>query len=147
MALSVASLNINGLNDTRKQMKVVSLAMYHKIDILMMQEHNVKDISGLQYLSNFFDIVFNATLNLKGGTVICINKSSGIKLLSKEMDTEGQIIGVRVSYRNLIIPIINIYAPSGTSKSGERETFFNSRILFYLRHNCENIIFGGDLIA
>ena len=38
MALSVASLNINGLNDTRKQMKVVSLAMYHKIDILMMQD-------------------------------------------------------------------------------------------------------------
>ena len=40
--------------------------------------------------------------------------------------------------------LLNVYVPSGTNKKKEREEFFNQKILFYLRHNIDNIIFGGD---
>ena len=101
MALSVATLNVNGLNNVNKQMKVVSLIKYYKIDILLVQEHNVKDISVLSYLSNFTEIVLNPTTNLKGGTMICINKKTDVKLLTKEMDSSGRIVAIKVFYKKM----------------------------------------------
>lgn len=68
MALCVATLNINGLNDVNKQRKVVNLIMYYKIDILMLQEHNVKDLNTLSHLDNFTEIILNPTVNIKGDT-------------------------------------------------------------------------------
>ena len=43
-----------------------------------------------------------------------------------------------------MIPLLNVYAPSGTNKKQEREDFFSQKILYYLRHNVENLVFGGD---
>ena len=66
MALTVTTLNINGLNDVNKQFKLISLARYHVIDILLIQEHNVKDVSVLHSLNKHFHITFNPSQNLKG---------------------------------------------------------------------------------
>ena len=144
MALKVATLNINGLNVVNKQMSLVSVLRYHKIDVLMLQEHNLKNVSDLDYMSSDYHIILNSCANLKGGTAICIRKCSNVKILNQEMDAEGQITSVRVDVNGSIIPILNVYAPSGSSKKREREDFFRDKIIFYLRGNSENLIFGGD---
>jgi hypothetical protein len=47
-----------------------------------------------------------------------------------------------VTLRDVLI--INIYAPSGTSKRHEREQFFNSELTYLLRTDYKHIICGGD---
>ena len=144
MALTVATLNVNGLNDVNKQFKLISLAQYHKFDVLMLQEHNVKDILNLHVLNNYFEIILNPSHNLKGGTAICVDKKLPCEVISTDMDAEGQIIGIRMNCFGKVIPLLNVYAPSGTNRKQEREEFFEQKILYYLRHNMENLIFGGD---
>ena len=144
MALSIATLNVNGLNDSLKQICLVNTLLHQKLDVVLLQEHNIKEIRTLEYITKYFDIVLNTSPLLKGGTCILIRKNKNIEIVNQEMDAEGEIIGIQIKYCDNIIPIINVYAPSGTNKHKEREDFFRDKILYYLRHNHENLIIGGD---
>jgi exonuclease III len=42
------------------------------------------------------------------------------------------------------IHVVSIYAPSGTSKRLERETFFNNDLPYLLEMASEDILLGGD---
>ena len=118
--------------------------MYQKLDVVLLQEHNIKEIRTLEYITKYFDIVLNTSPLLKGGTCILIRKNKNIEIVNQEMDAEGEIIGIQIKYCDNLIPIINVYAPSGTNEHKEREDFFRDKILYYLRHNHENLIIGGD---
>ena len=59
MALNIATLNINGLNNEKKEMKLNSLANFHKLDVVMLQEHNIKNQKSLDNLSQFYEIFIN----------------------------------------------------------------------------------------
>ena len=83
---------------------------YHShitIDILLVQEHNVKDISVLSYLSNFTEIVLNPTTNLKDGAMICINKKTDVKLLTKEMDSSGRIVAIASGHSCVLLVLVH----------------------------------------
>ena len=54
----VGSLNINGL--INKQDQVINFMKYHCIDILLIQEHNIRDINNL---SNEFHDFCHISLN------------------------------------------------------------------------------------
>ena len=43
------------------------------------------------------------------------------------------------------IQIINIYAPSGTSKRRERENFYNNELPYILDTASADIVMGGDV--
>ena len=77
-------------------MKIVNFMVLHKLDIIFIQEHNVKDVSVLHSLNKHFHITFNPSQNLKGGTAICIDKRLPIEVISTDMDVEGQIVGLRI---------------------------------------------------
>ena len=51
-----------------------SFSDYNKIDILMLQEHNVKDVKELLYFYDKFTIILNPSSCRKGGTCILIKK-------------------------------------------------------------------------
>jgi exonuclease III len=40
--------------------------------------------------------------------------------------------------------LINVYAPSGTAKQVERESFFNNDLVFLLRNATDSLLLGGD---
>jgi exonuclease III len=42
------------------------------------------------------------------------------------------------------IHVVNIYAPSGTSKQREREAFFNTDLPYLLEMASEDLLLGGD---
>ena len=43
------------------------------------------------------------------------------------------------------ITLLNIYAPSGTARSVERENFFNTKLAYLLRNVPDNFFLGGDV--
>ena len=57
-----------------KQIKLVEYLKQYSIDIAMLQEHNIKDENKIEYLSEFYHIILNKSILLKGGTLIAVNK-------------------------------------------------------------------------
>ena len=74
LRLKVITLNINGINDQIKQMKLVSFLQSNYVDIALIQEHNVKDIKKIEYLNHSYHVIVNKSILFKGGTLIIIDK-------------------------------------------------------------------------
>ena len=118
--------------------------IFHKIDILCIQEHNIKEQSKLEYVEKHCIVILNTTHLLKGGTAVLINKLSQVKIINNEMDTKGQILSVKCCIAEIVFQIINVYAPSGNDKRKEREELFNTDLLYFVRNNLKNVIIAGD---
>ena len=50
----ILTLNINGLNCKNKQLQVINFMKYYKIDILLVQEHNIRSRSAISNELNDF---------------------------------------------------------------------------------------------
>ena len=118
--------------------------MVQKLDILFVQEHNVKNISQVEYIKQYCDVVLNSTSLLKGGTAILINRKSNVKILQNEMDVKGCILSLKCNFLGTDLQLINVYAPSGNDKKLDREELFKNDLLYYCRNNLQNLIIGGD---
>ena len=67
-------MNINGLNSDIKQRKFLTYLKEKSIDIVMVQEHNIKNIAKLECLLEYYNVILNQSILLKGGTLILIDK-------------------------------------------------------------------------
>ena len=142
---TIATLNINGLNDVNKQLQLIDFVNSYNIDILMLQEHNLKSLDNLHCkFKSFFHIYVNTTINSKGGTAIVIKKSLPITVIDLENSADSRLMSLRIFYCNQELHILNIYAHSGSNFINERENLFQNDILYYLRRNLSKTIVGGD---
>ena len=138
----IVSLNVNGLNKESKQKLLHNYIIQHKIDILLIQEHNIKDDGKVDFLENHYDIIMNKSINLKGGTCILIKKHIGCEIERIEMSADSRITSAICKMQDRKIHILNIYAHA--SDNSEREYLFEHELPYYLRHNTSNTILGGD---
>ena len=100
--LVIITLNINGLNNVIKQKQLVNFVNYHKIDILMLQEHNIRDKNKLcQELRDAFVIDINLAVSFKGGTAILINRKTPIQVLSSEKSADSRVMSMKLKYYEL----------------------------------------------
>ena len=141
----ISTLNINGLSNVRKQSQLVNFMSYNSIDILLLQEHNLRDASAIsKELKDFCYISLNNAICLKGGTAILINKRIPFKVLSEEKSADSRIISLKIKVYDQFIHLLNIYAHSGTQFNEERENLFKNEILYYLRNSLQCTFIGGD---
>ena len=142
--LKILNLNINGLNNRNKQIELVNLIKFHRIDVLMLQEHNLrnKNLIG-EELSSICHIHINLAVNQKGGTAILFNRGLNFELLNEEKSGDSRIISVKIKLYNNILQFTNVYAPSGSSLT-VNDDFFQKDLLYYSRGDIGNIILGGD---
>ena len=139
----IACLNINGLNDKRKQVQLVDFMKYNRISILLIQEHNIRNINPIgSELNDFCEVIINPAIAHKGGTAILIDKRIDFKIFNIEKSANSRIISLKLSVYNKMIHLINIYVHASNSK--DREEFFNNDLIYYLRNNLENTIIAGD---
>ena len=143
-ALKLITLNINGMCTKSKQLKLIDFIKFQKLDIVLLQEHNLHDNNKIcKELLDTCHVYLNPAINLKGGTAILINKKLNCKVISVDMLANSRIISIKVNLYDQIFNIVNVYAQSGSS-TVEREQMFRDEILFYLRNNLNNVIVGGD---
>ena len=116
----------------------------NSIDIAMLQEHNVKDIKKLEYLNIYYHIILNASILLKGGTLIAIDKKLPSIISSSYMHPTSRLTSTILNIFSTKLYLVNIYAPSGSNKEKEREEFFEIELIQSLIVNTDNIILGGD---
>ena len=89
-----ATLNINGLNSVKKQLQLLNYVKYHKIDILLLQEHNIRKENVIcEEVTSEFHFEINYAIALKGGTAIMINKRLDFTIISVEKSANSRITG------------------------------------------------------
>ena len=140
----ICTLNINGLNDRRKQQQVIDFMRYHKIDILLVQEHNIRDQNVISSeLNDFCYISINPAICHKGGTAILIDRRLPFHIFNEEKSADSRIISIKLKIYNQFLHIVNVYAHSG-NRTAERDNLFNNELIYYLRNGLQNTYIGGD---
>ena len=144
MFMNVVSLNINGINCKDKQLELVDYIKFKKIDILFLQEHNLRERNLIcNELLELCDIFINLSVNQKGGTATLISKKFHYVLQNNEMSADGRIISTIIKHYNTELHLVNVYAPASANYN-ERDSFFQNDLLYYLRNKMNNVILGGD---
>ena len=140
---NIASLNINGLNDKSKQVQLINYMKYNRISILLIQEHNIRNLDSIcSELNDFCEIVINLAIAHKGGTAVLIDRRIAFKIFNIEKSANSRIISLKISVYENVIHLINVYAHANSTK--DREELFNDELTYYMRNNFENTIVAGD---
>ena len=143
MVFTISTLNVNGLNNKDKQLQLINFMFYNRIDILLLQEHNIRNENVIcNELNDRYIVDINLAISHKGGTAILINRKSPIKLLVSEKSSDSRIISIKIKIYEEFFHIVNIYAHAGNVK--DREKLFNDDLMYYLRNNLQKTIIGGD---
>ena len=141
MYFIISTLNANGLNNRDKQIELINFMEYNRIDVLMIQEHNIRNENVIcNELKDKYIVDINLAVSLKGGTAILIKRKSPIKVLTSEKSSDSRIISIRIKIYEETLHLINIYAHAGNTK--DREKLFNEDLMYYLRNNLQKTIIG-----
>ena len=132
------------MNRKIKQLQLIDYMKMNKIDILLLQEHNIRYKNKLcNEILDLYHVTINLSIAQKGGTAIIINKKLPVKIINQELSADSRITSIKIRLYSQILKIINIYAPSG-SDNRERDEIFQNDLLFYLRNYINNTILAGD---
>merc|ERR1712105_236575 len=127
-----------------KQMKLHSFIKYNKIDIVLIQEHNVKSLSTLDYLTKYLKITLNPTINIKGGTAIMIDRKLDIDICNTYVHPSSRLCKATLNIQNYVYDIFCVYAHSGAKCNNDREEIFENELLSLIRSNPNKVVIGGD---
>jgi exonuclease III len=130
--LSIATLNINGLSSPTRQGMLDALVRWHGKDILLMQEATNPFTLGFQG----YTIHYNTGTSRRGTAILTRDT---IVVTNVFRIPSGRAIAESLG----TLLIVNVLAPSGTSKRSEREAF-NNDLTFLLGSAPADILLGGD---
>ena len=111
-----------------------SFIRLNELDIVLLQEVTHQFTTPL----SGYDVHYNIGTTLRGTAFICSNT---LTLTNLSRHPSGRAMAASLGE----IHIINIYAPSGTSKRRERENFYNNELPYILDTASADIVMGGDV--
>jgi exonuclease III len=130
--LAIGTLNINGISNATKTKMLDNFLQTYAIDFLCLQK--VKS-SAIDQFRNY---------------VVCLNignEGRGTAITHKDIysfiDVEKLSTGRGIKGTFHGLTIVNIYAPSGSNKRGEREEFYNTEVPRLITRPGNNIILAG----
>jgi exonuclease III len=127
------TLNINGIQAETRLTILHEFCNHYDIDILLLQEVTHQN----------FDTILHRNKYLNVGT-----EGRGTAIFTKEhihlTDMKYLPSGRGMAGRYHDMYIINLYAPSGTSKKKEIDKFYISDLPYLLQHKSHDYIIGGD---
>lgn len=139
--IRIVSLNVNGLNDDAKRMRLFTQLMTKKADIYLLQEthipnHNFTKKLEREWSGQWF---FSIGTNRSRGVAIRVDPRSSLQVESVHYcDTEGRRLEIDLA-GPVKLRIINIYAPNNPT---ERTDFLQNLHSSFIGNR--QIIFAGD---
>jgi exonuclease III len=132
-SIHIATLNINGMTSRTRMSMLENFLRAWDIDILLVQEvtkHILHDLRG-------YSIMYNIGAYGRGTAIIA---REGITLENLSRLPSGRAIAAKFKERWLI----NVYAPSGTGRRHERETFYAIELPHLLTNTSRHLLMAGD---
>lgn len=143
--ISIASLNVRGINHNIKREAIFHWARKQKFDILFLQE-TYSDKNTEQTWKNEWngDIIFAHGSKHSRGTMILFKPGLNFKLLNSKVDSNGRYIIAEIDMESKILVLVNIYAPN---KEQEKKIFFKNVTpeIKSMDLSDKKIICGGDM--
>jgi endonuclease/exonuclease/phosphatase family metal-dependent hydrolase len=133
VATRIASINIKTLQSYTRSDMLFGFMRHHDIDVTLFQE--VSDPIILE--NRGYDIHHNIGPNRRGTAIAA---TPTCRLHNIERAPDGRVIAATLHTTR----IINIYAPSGTSKRAEREKYYGHDLARFLDTSNKALILGGD---
>jgi exonuclease III len=131
--IKIASININGIRSPTRVGTLMDFLRKHDIDIALIKEivdPEIVCINGYLAHTNIGpDMRGNAITDRKDLHITQIDRIPSGRAIAAEFN------GTR---------LINVYAPSGTSKRTQRECFFLTELPNLLSADSHSILLGGD---
>jgi exonuclease III len=103
------------------------------VDVIFLQQVATEDVDQIRGYTSYYNI----STAMQGIAIVARN--------TLQMTKIPAILSVRAMTANLgDLRLINIYAPSGTARKAERETFFNNELTYVLRRATGTVLMRGD---
>ena len=125
MAVSLASINVNGAAERHKRLKVLGCLPAMPVDLFLLQEiHLVDSSQGKAWEKEWgSQCAWSLGSNRSAGVAVLIHLNSAVKLVDYKVDLAGRIVTVLIEFHRQHFQIINVYRPNNHS---EREIFFDN---------------------
>src|SRR5260364_344813 len=132
--ITVATLNVKGLNNRNKCKETLTLLKTYKIDVILIQETNLNDIFMQSFLKNqwHLDSIWSSKVAILSG-------NRKINFSNQQISHNGRVITVNFHLKHLTFQPTNVYAPPNIA---DRWVFFEEWAPS-INVNTINIV-GGD---
>jgi exonuclease III len=131
--IKIASININGIRSPTRVGMLMDFLRKHDIDIDLIQEIvDPESVCINGYLAHT-----NIGPDMRGTAIIA---RKDLRITHNDRIPSGRAIAAEFHGTRLI----NVYAPSGTSKRTQRECFFLTELPALLSADSHSILLGGD---
>ena len=140
MAVSLASINVNGVAKRHKRLRVFECLRTMSCDLFLLHESHLADHSqGKTWEKEWGgQCAWSPGSNRSAGVAVLIHPNSTAKLVDHKTDLAGRIVSVSIDFHGQRFQIINVYGPNN---HGEREIFFDNLWRFKYP-NLESIVVG-----
>ena len=143
---TLLSLNVRGLNDRSKRLKLFNWVKSMNVDIVMFQESYSSEASEIEWQNDWGtkSLFFSHGTNHSKGCLTLFNNKLDVKVLNKVSCENGRHIILQVEINGDKYLLANIYSPNVTK---HKENYFSElkEILLSLQSTENtNLIIGGD---
>ena len=125
MAVTIATLNVNGLRNDQKRDMVFNYLTRKTISIICLQEtHSVQtdeDIWCKQWGGGGCNIIFSHGKSNSRGVAILTSFKSGFDIVTHQRDNKGRWVKAEIQMKEKNITVVSVYAPNILT---ERKIFF-----------------------
>src|SRR5690606_682555 len=141
--LTIASINVRGLNSNTKSREVLNIIRDKKFDIICLQEtHLTNNSQSFLELSWNNPLHFNHHTSHSAGIAILIANTTSISDIQFSIVVPGRCSQLSFSWDNNNYILYNIYAP--TTSSNQQQTFFHTIFQTISPIQEHNVILCGD---
>ena len=139
---SFCSLNVRGLNQSRKRRQLFRWLHNNKFDIVFLQEtYSTKSIESLWKSEWGGKIYFSHGTSHSRGVMTLFNPKLAALVGNIETDKNGRYLILQATIGDTAFQLCNIYSPNNNS---DQKVFFSSIRDILMKLSDNNVIIGGD---
>ena len=139
---SFCSLNVRGLNQSRKRRQLFRWLHNNKFDIVFLQEtYSTKSIESLWKSEWGGKIYFSHGTSHSRGVMTLFNPKLAALVGNIETDKNGRYLILQATIGDTVFQLCNIYSPNNNS---DQKVFFSSIRNILMKLSDNNVIIGGD---
>ena len=144
--VALLSLNVRGLNDRSKRLKLFHWVKNLNIDIVMFQETISYETCENDWMNDWEtkNAFFSHGTNHSKGCLTIINSRLDIKVLNTQIDTKGRYIILELEINDEKYTVSNIYAPNDISYKDKYFKELKETLITCNVDESSNLILGGD---
>ena len=141
MAITIATLNVNGLRNSQKREMVFDYLQRRKISVTFLQETHSEEKDEILWSRQWKGkLIFSHGNTSSRGVAILTSMKSGLEIQNKQNYSDGRWVRGDIKINDSTISLFSLYAPNGPS---DRKRFF---VNFgqVITNNLNNCIIAGD---